>query len=290
MSDSNLVMNELRSRSTTSFFNALDLTYVGAFGHSLGGVVAARLCQTSGFIQACLNQDGELFGRTLKPGEVVPSLDPTLLIKKPLLVFTLIEPSMKTIPEYMQVRQASRADSRELIFHSAGGGRQEIYKQSLNGDSPELLVQDPIPPGLTTVSPDGKWLVYVRRSPASELTQLMRVPITGGTPQAVSSLQHIGGEPRCARPPSGMCAVFERTQDRKEIIITSFDPLKGLGALITRIAVDPNMENWSAYFSPDGTRIALMPQVSSRIKIFTIRGELIKEIQVKGLAGLTSSS
>jgi hypothetical protein len=87
-----------------------------------------------------------------------------------------------------------------------------------------------------------------------------------------------------------MCAVFERTQDRKEIIVTAFNPLKGLGAVLTRIAVDPNMENWSAYFSPDGTRISLMLEVTSQIKIFTIRGELINEIQVKGLAGLTSSA
>jgi len=50
------------------------------------------------------------------------------------------------------------------------------------------------------------------------------------------------------------------------------------------------MENWSADFSPDGTRIALMLGVTNRIKIFTIRGELIHEFQVKGLTGLTSLS
>ena len=84
--------------------------------------------------------------------------------------------------------------------------------------------------------------------------------------------------------------MFERTQDGKEMVVTAFDPLKGLGAVLTRIAVDPNMENWSAYLSPDGTHIALMLGVTNRIKIFTIRGELVNEIQVKGLTGLTSSS
>ena len=179
-------------------------------------------------------------------------------------------------------------DSKALIFHSAGGGRQEIYKQSLNGDSAELLVQDSVPLGLATVSPDGKWLLYVRDNAApSELAQLMRVPIVGGSPQAVFSLR---GEPRCARPPSGMCAVFERAQDGKEIIVTAFDPVKGLGAVLTTVAMDPNIENWSAYFSPDGTRIALVLGDNSRIKIFTLRGELVNEVQVKGLTGLTSSA
>jgi serine/threonine protein kinase len=179
-------------------------------------------------------------------------------------------------------------DSKWLIFHSAGGGRQEIYRQSLNGDSAELLVQDSVPLGLATVSPDGKWLLYVRDNAApSELAQLMRVPIAGGNPQALLSLR---GEPRCAGPPSGMCAVFERAQDRKEIIVTAFDPVKGLGAVVTRVTMDPNVENWSAYFSPDGKRIALMLGDNSRIKIFTLRGELVNEVQVKGLTGLTSSA
>jgi serine/threonine protein kinase len=182
-------------------------------------------------------------------------------------------------------------DSKELIFHSAGGSRQEIYRQSLNGDSPELLVRDSTPLGLATVSPDGKWVLYARGNPApSGPAQLMRVPIAGGAPQAVFSLQHPEGEPHCASPPSGTCALFERTQNRKEMVVTAFDPLKGLGAVLTRIAVDPNVENWSAYFSPDGTRIALTLGVTNRIKIFTIRGELIHEFQVKGLTGLTSLS
>jgi len=182
-------------------------------------------------------------------------------------------------------------DSKELIFHSAGGSRQEIYRQSPNGDPPELLVRDSTSPGPATVSPDGKWVLYVRGHTApSEPAQLMRVPIAGGVPQTVACLQHIGGEPQCSRPPAGICAVFERTQDRKEMAVTAFDPLKGLGAELTRIAIDSNVENWSAYFSPEGTRIALVLGATNRIKIFTIRGKLIHEIQVNGLSGLTSSS
>ncbi|MBV9183713.1 MAG: hypothetical protein JO356_20600 [Acidobacteria bacterium] len=110
LSDANFVLRALRSRSTTPFFNALDLAHIGALGHSFGGVVAARLCQTSHTIQACANEDGELFGRALRPGEAVPSLDPTLPVKNPLLIFTLIEPSMKQISEYMQIRRGSRDD------------------------------------------------------------------------------------------------------------------------------------------------------------------------------------
>jgi Tol biopolymer transport system component len=182
-------------------------------------------------------------------------------------------------------------DGTALIFHSGGGGRQEIYRQPLNGDSPELLVQDSIPLGPATVSPDGKFVLYVRGVPAPlQPARLMRVPITGGPSQTIYSLEHPEGQPHCAGPSSGVCAVFERTQNRMEMVVTAFDPLKGLGTVRPRIAMNPNIENWSASLSPDGTRIALVLGVTSRIKIFTIRGELINEIQVKGLTALTSSS
>jgi pimeloyl-ACP methyl ester carboxylesterase len=108
--DSVFVLQQLHSQSNASFFSALDLTRVGAFGHSMGGVVAARLCQTNSQVEACMDEDGELFGHTLKPGEVIPALDPALALKKPLLIMSLVEPSMKAIPEYMQVREANRTE------------------------------------------------------------------------------------------------------------------------------------------------------------------------------------
>lgn len=108
--DSGFVLEELRSQSNTPFFSALDPSRVGAFGHSMGGTVAARLCQSNNAVRACMDEDGELIGHTLTPGEVIPAIDPTVAVKKPLLIMRLVEPSMKPIPEYMQVRQASRAE------------------------------------------------------------------------------------------------------------------------------------------------------------------------------------
>jgi predicted dienelactone hydrolase len=110
VSDSDFVLQELRSRSNATFFSSLDLIRVGAFGHSMGGTVAIRLCQSNSAIQACMNEDGRLFGHTLNPGEVVTALSPTSPVNKPLLIMDLVEPSMKQIPQYLQVWQASRED------------------------------------------------------------------------------------------------------------------------------------------------------------------------------------
>ena len=60
--DIQFVIDELarmnRERASWSFAQHLDLTRIGAFGHSFGGMAAAHACQLDRRIRACLNQDG----------------------------------------------------------------------------------------------------------------------------------------------------------------------------------------------------------------------------------------
>jgi hypothetical protein len=101
--------------SGKSFFGRIDLGRIGAFGHSIGGVVAARLCQAETRVVACLNEDGEMFGQTLLPGQVVPSLNPNGEITKPLAVITIVEPEMKGVPEFQRLREATRMSLLEYL-------------------------------------------------------------------------------------------------------------------------------------------------------------------------------
>jgi len=78
-----------------------------------------------------------------------------------------------------------------------------------------------------------------------------------------------------------LCVILDRIEDSKEIVLTAFDPVEGLGAELARIKLDYGMDDPGVSPSPDGTRIAVLA-AADRFKIFTIRGELIKEIQVKG--------
>ena len=160
-------------------------------------------------------------------------------------------------------------DSNILIFHSNRDGHEAIYKQSLNGDSPEVLVEDSGSQGCGKVSSDGKWLVYVH-SPESDVRsaphELMRVSISGGPAQTLFSFPHGAGEPSCARIPSSSCVIFERSQDRKEVIVTAFDPVKGLGDELTLIGLDPNLDGWDAALSPDGTRVAVISGSPGQIR------------------------
>jgi eukaryotic-like serine/threonine-protein kinase len=183
-------------------------------------------------------------------------------------------------------------DSKTLIFHSNRDGHEAIYKQSLNADSPEVLVGDSGSQECGKVSPDGKWLLYVH-SPESDVRpaphELMRVPISGGTAQTLFSFPHGNGAPSCARIQSNTCVIFERTEDRKEVIVTAFDPVKGLGNELTRSGLDPNVDGWGAALSPDGTRVALISGSPGQIRIVSLRGEPTREFQLKDSPSLLNS-
>ncbi len=77
------------------FAHRLELTRVGAFGHSLGGVAAASACRTDARIRACVNEDADDDGRPYDGGtEAHP-------IKQPFLFFASghsIYVSMRTPP------------------------------------------------------------------------------------------------------------------------------------------------------------------------------------------------
>ena len=46
----------------------------------------------------------------------------------------------------------------------------------------------------------------------------------------------------CAKLPSTVCVIAERTEDHRQVVITTFDLSKGRGAELTRISVDPEIE------------------------------------------------
>src|SRR5262249_51988498 len=88
----------------------------------------------------------------------------------------------------------------------------------------------------------------------NQAARLMRVPIEGGTPEAILTSERTSSV-LCARPPSSVCAIAERSGDRKEIVVTSLDPIGGRGPELVRDNLDVTDFGWSD-ISPDGTRLA----------------------------------
>jgi Tol biopolymer transport system component len=86
---------------------------------------------------------------------------------------------------------------------------------------------------------------------------------------------------RCARSPSNVCVVAEPAEDRKQVFVSAFDPLKGLGSELVRYMPDSTANAWTLDLSPDGTRIAAIGNPEGPIQILSLRGLPTKEIKLK---------
>jgi serine/threonine protein kinase len=181
------------------------------------------------------------------------------------------------------------ADSKTVILGYNRGDHYGLYKQFLNADTPEPIVTAAAGGLLENaqVSPDGKWvIIQVWPITGGATIRLMRVPITGGSPELIFPVRE-GSLSFCARPPSSLCAVAEQTVDRKQMIITAFDPIKGRGPELARFDLDPNYDTnvnnllWS--ISPDGTSLAAARGPEGPIQICSLRGRPTQVISANGL-------
>ena len=186
------------------------------------------------------------------------------------------------------------SDSKAVIFNSDRNGHWGIYKQELNRDSPETLVTSEARLGGRT-SPDGKWILYFStpngNSPSYSRVspqRLMRIPVTGGPPELV--LTDRMNNFWCARSPSTLCAFADQTPDRKEIVFTAFDPIRGKGRELARFATDPNADYIGWSLSPDGTRIAIIKTGGNHVYVLPLDGSPVRDLTVAGWSGFNTFS
>jgi serine/threonine protein kinase len=187
-------------------------------------------------------------------------------------------------------------DSGTVIVGADRGDHYALYKQSLNSDSPEPIAPS-VAGGLLTgaiVSPDAKWIIALvwpvspgqAAGPTSQPLSLVRVPIAGGAPKLIFNMPS-PGPVSCAKAPSRVCVVAEQTSDHKQMVVTSFDPLKGRGLELARIDLDRDIDlmvdNLLCVVSPDGTRLALTHSPDGPIEIHSLRGQPTQIIRVKAL-------
>jgi len=170
-------------------------------------------------------------------------------------------------------------DSNSIIFVSNRSGRDAFYRQRLDGDSPEVLLDAPA--YSCCISPDGQWFIHAfhNDSGSDPLWQLKRVRITGGPSQEILTAKNLV-DSSCARSPSKMCVIAERTEDQKQVVITAFDLSKGRGSELTRISVDPETETGPFKLSPDGSRLAVIRNTAGPLQILSLRGKVLREVKI----------
>jgi serine/threonine protein kinase/Tol biopolymer transport system component len=165
------------------------------------------------------------------------------------------------------------ADSKTLIFGSNRNGSWNSYRQALDEDQTEPVLTGPEAVLNTRVSPDGNWILYqheVRPGDAAAPKEVMRIPVSGGASQLVFTTRP-DSFISCARAPAKLCVIAEPDEDRRHVIITAFDPLRGRGTELTSFDVDAGMN--AGELSPEGNRYAAITSPGGPINIFSLRGK-----------------
>jgi eukaryotic-like serine/threonine-protein kinase len=161
-------------------------------------------------------------------------------------------------------------DSRSLYFASNRQGTFDIFRQGIDSQAAEAIVQGPNRETKSRLTPDGKFMLYVTRplGPATAPSRLMRVPIGGGAAEMVLEQDAIAGL-ACPSLPSASCVLKEFRDGT--LTFFALDPFRGKGREIGRFKTPYPV--WS--LSPDGSRIAFLGEAAAgdnqAERVFTMR-------------------
>ena len=190
-------------------------------------------------------------------------------------------------------------DSKTIIIAQHRGDSWGLYKQSLDSETPEQIIQ-PGPRGWLTgvMSPDDKWIIGNVWAGPSESSSPVRMTIvriwfSGGAPETVLELSR-PAQVSCARPPSTTCVIVEESDDHKQEVVSSFDPIKGRGPELARFVqhqpVDSSEENLIITISPDGSRLGVAQSAEGSIEIYSQHAQLISKIPARNLGKIIGLS
>ena len=181
------------------------------------------------------------------------------------------------------------SDSRAVVVGQTRGDTYRLFRQSLDSDTPQPLA--PVMAGdlygLGTMTPDGNWHIFqiwreqVGTQQVSFPLATMRVPTNGGPGETVLRTS-LPAMVSCARLPSRTCVIAEKSNDRKQMMLSSFDPLNGRGSELARFDLGQDLDSFLigviCQVSPDGERLAIARSSQGPIEIYTLRGQLIGKV------------
>ena len=171
-------------------------------------------------------------------------------------------PKRLTFSESIDYPSAWTHDNKAVFIASDRSGRFQIFKQQLDQDAAESVVQSANELEQAVLSPDGAWILYwstpdVSSGRPSSKHRIMRVPISGGSSEQV--LDFNGDDAsvdfQCPAGTVGFCALSG--WDQGQIIFYLFDPLKGKGQELARTKLPQPQGDFDWALSSDGLRVVL---------------------------------
>jgi len=129
-----LTRANLAGASPLPFVGHLDLTHVGAFGHSFGGIAAAHACQLDRRFNACLNEDGVVAKRPLFLGVRGWAMDQAFMLilhDAPTRPLTDEQVAKMKMPRQRIEAIIKRLDAdQEAALRNTGGGSYRVRLRS----------------------------------------------------------------------------------------------------------------------------------------------------------------
>jgi len=182
-------------------------------------------------------------------------------------------------------------DGKSVIFTSDRDGVFHLFRQAIDQPAPDLLVGGDQSVTVARLNADSSAILYALSpapNDADRRVQLMRIPLSGGTPQLVLAEPAINNF-QCARSPSTVC-IFS-AYSANQLGLFTFDPATGKKDLLTSIeGSEWYLYNWT--LSPDGSTLAMAKKQRlpgrADIRLLHIAGGKERVLTLKGWTGISS--
>jgi DNA-binding winged helix-turn-helix (wHTH) protein/Tol biopolymer transport system component len=194
-------------------------------------------------------------------------------------------PQRLSLEEGRNYPYAWTGDSKSVLFTSDRAGFAHLFKQSIDQRAPEMLVGGNDTVTLVRTIPDGSQVLYLLRKQVAggpSQAQLMRVPLSGGTPQLVIQRDTIDNF-QCAIAPSTLCLFGVATQH--DVRFVQFDPITGAQTPLN-LSVQGTKYNWS--LSPDGQTIAMAQWRRPEVHLVSVKTGESRTITLQSATGVSS--
>jgi Tol biopolymer transport system component/predicted Ser/Thr protein kinase len=204
-------------------------------------------------------------------------------------------PKRLTLSESIDYVSEWTRDSKAILFDSDRTGRRQIFRQQLDQESAERLIQGPDDEDGAQISPDGAWILYWsaphgRGNSSSTPSRLMRFPVAGGSPEQVLEIpRDTVTDFLCPSRPANPCVMAGWEQG--QLIFSAVDPIHGRGNAIARTKMGkPGMLDWCV--TNDASRIAIVSpdQLPEKIRILDLRNGTERDVQLPKGWGIWNQS
>ncbi len=191
-------------------------------------------------------------------------------------------PRRLTVSESVDSVSGWAGDSKAVLFSSDRTGRNQIFRQRLEQDTAEPLIEGPDDKLEAKLSVDGAWVLYLSmpHERGTSPQRLMRFPISAGSPKQVAEIAaDATGDFDCPHSAQSSCVLSR--WDKGDLIFDALNPLQGRGKELARTKLGfPAGLSWSV--SPDGWRVAIQShdQLRDQVRILDFKKGTERNIQI----------